>query len=224
MKRAVFIIILSLALTMMACGLCFASELTWQEDMGVNYDGKTIESSVDMEKALGNLKAGDVLTFNIALENSADDEMIWWLDDSVLDSIRESTLSSGGAMTYELEYDGTLLYSNMEGTDNEYVMPEDDSMPGYIYLGNFEGTSSGNLIVKVSLQEGFTGKASDYAAHMNLSFSLESSVVKSAPSAAPAEAPVNSIPVQAVLPAAIVVVMAGLLFLETKGSKGKSLE
>ncbi len=212
MKKT-FLIIFIVLLTVLGAGSsAFAADLTWQEDLGIRYDGEELSSSIDMEAGLYNLKAGDTMAFNIDLENSSSSEMVWWLSDNVLDSIRESTLKSGGAMTYELACDGKTLFSNMDGT--EYVLSGNDSMNGYIYLGNFKADSSGLLDIKVKLADSFEGKAADFAADLGLSFALESVEIKTTVSPEPQYREGID---QGFLSAAIVIVAAGLFILEMRG-------
>ena len=124
-------------------------------------------------------------------------------------------------MTYELEYEGSVIYTNMEGLDNEYSAPSEESMPGFIMLDNIGAGKSGYLNLKVSLADDFEGKAMDYAADLGMSFALEAPQTEAVSHAVPAELQVMD---QGILTASIVIVAAALFLLEIRGKSKKIIE
>lgn len=220
MKKLIIVLMLIMVLGAGA-GSAYAADLVWQEDMGVIYDGETIESNTDITAAVSNLKPGNSMTFSIKLENGSENDMAWWLNDSLIDNLRKSTSESGGAMTYELYYEGRKLFANTGEEGGEFVLPGEESMPGYIYLDEFKAESFGYIDLTVYLAEGISGKAADYAPDLGMSFALESLALKEAPAQVPSEDPGMG---SGVLYGGILLVMAMLLVMELKGAGKKTME
>ena len=220
MKKLIIVLMLIMVLGAGA-GSAYAADLVWQEDMGVIYDGETIESNTDITAAVSNLKPGNSMTFSIKLENGSENDMAWWLNDSLIDNLRKSTSESGGAMTYELYYEGRKLFANAGGEGGEFVLPGEESMPGYIYLDEFKAGSFGYIDLTVYLAEGISGEAADHAPDLGMSFALESLAVKEAAAAVPSEDPGMG---SGVLSGGILFVMAMLLVMELKGAGKKTME
>lgn len=105
MKKHVMTVLLVL-LVMMFPASVFAT------DAGtVTYDGKNLNG--DYNKIdVSSMQPGDTQEYEITVKNDGKEETDWWMSNKVLKTLEDNSDASGGAYTYVLKYNDTVIYSN----------------------------------------------------------------------------------------------------------------
>lgn len=144
----------------------------------VTYNGTDLDAafkSIDVS----DLQPGDEQTYEITLKNDSDVEADWWLSNTVIQSLEDSTSASGGAYTYILQYNGTDIYNNTtvggESTKGvEGLHQATNAMEEFFFLATMAADGSGTLSLTVALDGETQGNAyQNTAGEIELQFAVE---------------------------------------------------
>ena len=105
MKKHVMTVLLVL-LVMMFPASVFAT------DAGtVTYDGKNLNGDYNTID-VSSMQPGDTQEYEITVKNDGKEETDWWMSNKVLKTLEDNSDATGGAYTYVLKYNDTVIYSN----------------------------------------------------------------------------------------------------------------
>ena len=131
-----FVLLLSLTVTV------FATD--YNVDWTVEYNGSELTSTFDKAKvdnALSQLMPGDSAILTVTLKNSGSKKTDFWMSNEVLKNFDGDEDEAGGAYTYKLTYNGTVLYDddtvggenpNADGTAG--LMEATEALKDFFYL------------------------------------------------------------------------------------------
>ena len=122
----------------------------------VTYNGTDLDAAFKTIDVSG-LQPGDEQVYEITLKNDSDVEADWWLSNTVIKSLEDSTSASGGAYTYKLEFDGTVIYDNTAvGGDSTKggtgLHQATNAMEDFFFMATMAAGGSGTLKLTVALE------------------------------------------------------------------------
>lgn len=159
--------------------MAFAEDFEGPSGLQVTYDGSKLTGNLNMKDALSELQPGDTVTITITTNNKADGETDWWLKNSIIDSFEDSSEASGGAYSYELSYDGEVLFSNgifggENTTNGEGLNKVSSALEDFFFLATMSNGDTGKVVLKVSLDGETQGNLyQDTVADLDFTFAVE---------------------------------------------------
>ncbi len=168
-----FVLLLSLTVT------AFATE--YNSDWTVEYNGSELTSTFDEEKVadvLRSMMPGDSAVLTVTLKNSGSKKTDFWMSNEVTQSFEESHGASNGAYSYNLSYNGSVLYSDDivggETTGTEGLKDATEGLKDYFFLGTLDAGQTGTVTLTITL-EGVTMRNAyqDAIADIDLKFAVE---------------------------------------------------
>lgn len=142
-----------------------------------NYDSATINA------ALRGMQPGDDAVLEFTLVNDYNQTVGWWASNDIIKSFEESSVASGGAYGYALEYvdpnsNRTVLYSSESvGGENQTFIGlhgATDALNNRFYLGEIPAGKTAVVRVKVSLDgETQNNSYQDTLASLQINFAVE---------------------------------------------------
>ena len=171
-----FVLLLSLTVT------AFATD--YNVDWTVEYNGSELTSTFDKAKvdnALSQLMPGDSAILTVTLKNSGSKKTDFWMSNEVLKNFDGDEDEAGGAYTYKLTYNGTVLYDddtvggenpNADGTAG--LMEATEALKDFFYLDTLSPGQTGTVVLIIT-PDGptFRNAYQDAIARINLNFAVE---------------------------------------------------
>lgn len=166
----------------------FAEHQDGGSDWSVTFtsNGKIKSKLPSIPEALSGLQPGDDVTFTIKVANEHKDKVDWYMMNTILKSLEDGTVASGGAYTYQLNY-RTSSGQTKEIYNSETVGgedPPDESVEGlhgvdsalkdYFYLESMPSGGSGVVTLNVALDgESQGNRYWDTQAKLRMRFAAE---------------------------------------------------
>ena len=146
-------------------GPVHAEELTGSRNWLVEFDGEEMQSnfsSDEMAEEIYGILPGDTMDLQVAIKNSGEEAMDWYLSNEILQSLEEGSEAEGGAYTYRLVYtddagEETILYdSNTVGGEGasqsgEGLHQATDALEDFLYLDQLAPGADGEVNLSVTL-------------------------------------------------------------------------
>ena len=167
MKKRVFAILLMLALAFSLPVAVRADHLTGADTWSVTFTAAgTIESnfkSKAVQDEIGGLQPGDDITFSIKVNNLYKDPIDWYMLNTILRSLEDSTAAAGGSYSYLLQYrtskgvvrdlyDSDRVGGELDGKDApEGLHAVNAALENYFFLESMPTAGSGLITLKVTL-------------------------------------------------------------------------
>ena len=175
-----------LAALVMATALIFAMSITASAaGFGYSWDetysgGSSIEGTFDgtaAGAAFSNVQPGDSFTLTATIHNTSDSATDWYLQNSVLQTLKDASNSGSAAYSYVLSYNGKTIYdsANVGAGDSTGLKDATKDISGSVmYLDTLKSGGSGVLTLTVKF-DGSTidNEYMDTAAKLSLAFQTE---------------------------------------------------
>lgn len=177
--KKLFSLLLITLLVIGSGAMAYAEDFEGPSGLQVTYDGSKLTGNLDMTDALSELQPGDTVTITITTNNKADGETDWWMKNSIIDSFEDSSDASGGAYSYELSYDGEVLFSNgifggENTTNGEGLNKVSSALEDFFFLATMTNGDTGKVVLKVSLDGETQGNVyQDTVADLDFTFAVE---------------------------------------------------
>ena len=189
MKKKVFalllVFILTLSISATAFGEHYDGAAGWTVTFTSDAKMESNFSSGSVQDAVSTLQPGDDVTLTITLANKHKEDVNWYMKNTIIKSLEDSTTASGGAYTYVLSYSGsdgsTELYNSdrVGGNLGTKTAPEglhevDTALKDYFFLETMPSGGTGKVTLTVTL-EGET-QGNDYQktlADLTMQFAAE---------------------------------------------------
>ena len=126
------------------------------------------------------LQPGDDITLTVSLLNKNSAEADWYMSNTILTSLEDSSNASGGAYEYELTYSGPggskTLYSSttVGGIDSDGLHEATNALENFFYLDTIPAGGSGTVKLIVKLDGETQGNNyADTLAELKMDFAVE---------------------------------------------------
>lgn len=233
MKKKVFSLLLVLALLATLSSAAFADHLTGGSNWLVTFtaDEKMVSNfntGAALTESYAGLQPGDDITFTISLQNSHANSTDWYMTNNVLQSLEDEAASSrahGAGYTYRLTYispSGTsrTLYDS-ENVGGEVVSSSGEglheatsALKDYFFLDTIGPRQTAQIQLYMELDGESQGNDyQDTHASLQMNFAVEIRPGTTTPSTGGRTTLVRTGDETNLLPAYIVMVVSGLLFL-----------
>ncbi len=180
MKKIIVSLLLVTLLVIGSVATAYGESYNGPDGLYVTYDGKKLDSNLNLADILDDLQPGDDITIKVALNNNAEGETDWWMKNDVIKTFEESSKASGGAYTYVLSYNGEEIYNNQAlGGDavvnnKEGLEKADASLEDFFFLEMLTKGQKREVVLKVALDGETQGNAyMDTIANLDLVFAVE---------------------------------------------------
>ena len=107
MKRRFFALSVMLILLLVSSATVYAEDRQGASGWQVVFNGKGMDSNftnANMDDEIYNMQPGDSVELTIALKNSYDGQVDWYMRNQVLEALEDAGNASGGAYDYLLTY------------------------------------------------------------------------------------------------------------------------
>lgn len=170
-----FVLLLSLTVT------AFAADHT--ADWTVEYNGSELVSTFNegkVKETLNKMLPGESATLTVTLKNSGSKKTDFWMSNEVLKNFEDSS-KAGGAYTYKLTYNETVLYDDdTVGGDNPHadgafgLKEATEALKDFFYLDTLSPGQTGTVVLTIkldgpTLRNAYQGTVAD----INLNFAVE---------------------------------------------------
>ena len=187
MKRRFFALSVMLILLLVSSATVYAEDRQGASGWQVVFNGKGMDSNftnANMDDEIYNMQPGDSVELTIALKNSYDGQVDWYMRNQVLEAVEDAGNASGGAYDYLLTYvdsDGetSILYSSEkfggEGKHNGVGLHgATTTLEDYFYLERMDNGDMGEVKLKVALDGQTQGNAyQNTLASLQMNFATE---------------------------------------------------
>ena len=170
MKKKVFAILLAALLLTALSATAFAEDISGAGGWYVEYNSKgKIESNFSsgaIADTLSNVQPGDTTTIQVAVRNTSDETVEWYMMNNILNSLEDTSSGTSGGYTYILTYATSggetreLYSSNRVGGDQTYSTSSageglneiEDALKDYMFLERMTSGGAGMLTLQVALE------------------------------------------------------------------------
>lgn len=180
-------VLLLCALTVTASAESYTGSSDWTLSFTSGYKVESNFASSELADSISGLQPGDDITFTIDLSNGNSNTVLWYMTNTVLKSLEDGTVASGGAYTYILTYsgaDGTtreLFNSATVGGEKEDddlsgegLHEIDSAMKDYFYLDTMSTGQNGSVTLRVALDgESQGNRYQNTLADLQMNFAVE---------------------------------------------------
>ena len=189
MKKRVFAFILILALMMTISLTAFADHLVGGSGWKVEFttEDKLVSNfkSSSIADAASGLQPGDDLTITISVVNASKKTADWYVLNQIVKSLEDSSVASGGAYSYRLEYtdskgvkntiyDSDTVGGELKGSEPEGLHGVESALKNYIALETMKPGKSGVLTLTVALDGESQGNSyQNTMADLQIQFAVE---------------------------------------------------
>ena len=245
MKKRITCIFAAIIMTLVLIAPVMADDFTGADNWTVTYtsDNKLVPTFTDkaLDDPIAHMQPGDVVTFEIKLQNENKENADWWMNNMIIRSMEDDNTSAGGGYTYLLKYypanpvsgdeDGRILYSSetVGGEDANSkgetgLHQATDALEDFFFLETLAKGQTAKVVLEVSLDGETQGNYyQDKSAELSMEFAVELNdqpVVTVTPIPSPNTGDTNSLlPYIICLAAGAAALVAAIILVRRRGRK-----